>query len=126
MIYGNPVLQQEEKLKDEKPKISLFTHPPSLKKYDTPATMRSSSTAGSSLPTPSPTRPSKNSNQNQLKSLSIIGTTPRQVPYANPNKNLMVSNSTFTHSANKEPVVDDTFLSQLFDGVDTDELFGNF
>lgn len=88
------------------------------------------STAGPSRPSPGQIRPLNNPNQYQFKTPSTVVTTPRPAPYAQPNRTSSNVDSTPSRpavAANKEPVaVDDQFLSQFLDGIDTDSLFDDF
>ena len=127
VVYGDSVFYEEKKSKEKttKPSVSLFTSAGS--EFASTSGVKPSSPA---VPPPGPTGMPKNSSISQLKFPSKVPTNSRHVPYAQRNRTTTVTNSISTTSAaatNKdEPVVDDKFLSQLFDGIDADKLFNDF
>lgn len=86
--------------------------------------IRPLNSAGPSRTPNGPARPPGNSNQFQFKSPSAVVSTPRPAPYIHNQTSKSVPKPT---NVAKEPeVVDDNYLSQFLDGIDTDSLFDDF
>lgn len=72
-------------------------------------------------------RPASNNNQFQFKSPSSVVSTPHPAPYVQPNRSGSHSTPKSSTPTPKPPEnVDDNYLSQFLEGIDTDSLFDDF